>query len=207
MANSKQKCRYCKEFKQAHKMVSVPLGYFCHWGHAVKHGQVTAKAAQERLMKKRASELKKTKKVLRAKHRADLDRVKRRSDWYKMLQILVNQYVRYRDRDEPCCTCGTMSQTIKYDAGHFFTVAARPDLRFNLINIHKQCSIKCNVHGSGMRLEYEKFIVKKYGQIVLDALVLEGRPLKEQYPHYDDIKKEISHFRAILREVGIKPNT
>ena len=114
--------------------------------------------------------------------------------------------MRYRDRNEPCCTCGTTNPNIKYDAGHFHTKKARPDIRFELKNIHKQCSQNCNVYGSGRRNEYEKFIAKKYGQNQVDKLARVGPSLKEQFPNWQDIEAEIVRYRKLLRSVGVKPN-
>ncbi len=129
-----------------------------------------------------------------------------RLDWYSRLGTLVNQYVRWRDRDEPCCTCGTTNPNIKYDAGHFHTKKARPDIRFELTNIHRQCSQRCNVYGSGMRNEYEKFIADKYGPEHVDWLAEQKRPLFEVFPNWQDIEAEIKRYRKLLREVGVKPN-
>ena len=130
-----------------------------------------------------------------------------RSQWYSKLQILVNQYVRWRDRDQPCCTCGTTNQHIKYDAGHFHTTGARPELRFELTNIHKQCSQKCNVYGSGMRKEYQTFIIDKYGMDHFEWLESnDHKSLKEQFPTWQDIEDEMKRYRQLLRDVGIKPS-
>jgi hypothetical protein len=134
-----------------------------------------------------------------------LKELRRRAKWYSNLEILVNQYVRYRDRNEPCCTCGT-TRPIKYDAGHFHTKAARPDIRFELTNIHKQCSVNCNQHGSGMRAEYTDFITAKYGVDHLAWLNSPHKTLKEVFPTWHDIEDEIIRYRKILRECGIKPN-
>tara|TARA_R110002126_G_C10262775_1_gene483221 strand:+ start:211 stop:714 length:504 start_codon:yes stop_codon:yes gene_type:complete len=161
--------------------------------------------------KARASAEKKSKalynkeqKALKAQTTASKKEIRTRTDWFKILQKVVNQWVKYRDQNKPCCTCGTTND-IKYDAGHFYTVAARPDIRFELTNIHRQCSMKCNQRGSGMRAEYKVFIVEKYGEDHLDWLESEKAGLKTQFPHWSDIEEEISKYRAMLRTVGITP--
>ena len=200
MANEKLQCRYCKKSRDRHKMVRVPLGAFCNWGCAVSHGKALAE-------KKKLRDTRVKDKAARVKHTLNKKIVRRRSDWYATLQALVNQWItKVRDVDEACCTCGTRSPYIKYDAGHFFTVAARKDIRFNPMNIHKQCSQNCNVYGSGMRLEYKEFIIARYGQEGLDELTLEGRQLKDQFPTWQDIEAEIIRYRKILRDSGIEPN-
>ncbi|USD64227.1 recombination protein NinG [Vibrio sp. SCSIO 43136] len=127
--------------------------------------------------------------------------LKTRTQWLDDLQKWVNKYVRLRDRNEPCCTCGTTNPNIKYDAGHFRTRGASPETRFELMNIHKQCSVKCNLHGSGMRLEYQEFLIAKYGQDKVDWLNGKHPSLKEQYPTIDSIKAEIAKFKAMCKEL------
>ena len=122
------------------------------------------------------------------------------------LQDLVNQYVVHvRDADKPCCTCGTTSQSVQYAAGHYRSRGACQELRFNLFNIHKQCNVKCNKYGSGMRSEYRDFIVETYGQERLDWLDSSHEKLKEQLPDADAIESEIARYRKLLREAGNKP--
>jgi hypothetical protein len=57
-----------------------------------------------------------------------------------------------------------------------------------------------------MRNEYEKFIIERYGQSEVDRLARVGKPLKEQFPNWQDIEAEIKRYRKLLRSVGIKPN-
>jgi len=195
-----KKCKQCKSSVLNQDIaVRTPLFVFCSFKCAKDYALIKSKAARQRLDNK-------AKKAAKVKHAIDKKSVKRRSDWYATLQALVNQWVtKVRDIDEACCTCGTRKPDIKYDAGHFFTVAARPDIRFNTMNIHKQCNQKCNVYGSGMRLEYKEFIIARYGQEGLDELTLEGNPLKEQFPAWSDIEDGIKKYRQILRDAGIKP--
>lgn len=172
------------------------------------------KAALEALDKARAkntrkinADKQKSDKAARAKHRDDKERVKRRSEWLDNLQTVINQWVVHvRDESEPCSTCGKTTQGIKYDAGHMISRGSSSELRFELTNIHKQCSVECNQHGSGKRKEYEAFIIKKYGQAHLDWLLGPHKLLKDQLPHYTDIKAEIQRFRVLLRAAGLKPN-
>ena len=201
MAN-KRRCLFCKEYFNAEDGVSLPVGFFCGFQHSIEY----AKKAQVKLRAKEKKKGDAVTKEERKQRRCRLKELKPRSKWYADLQILVNQFVRYRDRNEPCCTCGTTNPNIKYDAGHFHTKKARPDIRFELTNLHKQCSQKCNVYGSGMRNEYEKFIVKKYGQGQVDKLARVGPSLKEQFPNWQDIEDEIVRYRKLLRSVGVKPN-
>lgn len=205
---AKSKCKFCGARKETAEGVKTPAGFFCDFDHAFKFGNANKEVGRKKLNAKRLQDAKKQEAEKRKEFRQRKKEVKPRKYWYDKLQLLVNQYItKVRDLNKPCCTCGTSSGDIKYDAGHFFTRAARPDLRFELSNIHIQCSVNCNVHGSGMRKEHAEFIIEKYGQEKLDWLTNESnhKPLKEQFPHWSDIEKEILRYRKLLRDNGVKP--
>lgn len=165
-----------------------------------KHTRAKEAIKAEKAIKARNIEFKK--KVM-----ANKKAITPRSRWLSRLQTLINQWVvNVRDKDEPCCTCGTTKPTIKYDAGHMISRGASPELRFELTNIHKQCSMKCNVYGSGKRKEYELFILDKYGQAHLDWLNGSHKLLKEQYPDNESIEKDMVFYRKLLRDAGLRPN-
>jgi hypothetical protein len=160
----------------------------------------------ERGEKERAKTIARAQTAERKQHKEAKERVKRRSDWLDRLQALVNQYVMHvRDPGSPCCTCGKPRGAAKFDAGHCFSRGSRPELRFELTNIHPQCSVNCNQHGSGMKAEYIEFIRTKYGQAHLDWLQGPHDNLKTQYPSYHDIKGEIARYRQLIRDAGLAP--
>lgn len=185
-------------------MICVPAGKFC-----------SDKCLFEFLDKKKDQQIAKAKKmnaefakVAALPKRKQKEHLMSRSDWYDRLQKLVNRYVVHvRDKGKPCCTCGTTNPNIKYDAGHCFTRGARSELRFELTNIHKQCSFNCNMHNSGRQAEHKVFIAEKYGKEQLEKMEdrTQWQTLKEQFPHTDDIKKEISRYRKLLRDNGLTP--
>lgn len=194
MANSKKRCKHCKSYFDAESMVVVPAGTFCTPGHATEWAlSEKGKTSAEKVRKAINLEAKKA--------------MVPRSKLLSRLQTLVNQWiVHVRDEHEPCCTCGELKAGIKYDAGHMISRGSSPSLRFELTNIHKQCSIKCNVYGSGKRKEYELFIIRKYGKDHLDWLNGPHSSLKDKFPDNESIKKEITLYRKILRDAGLRPN-
>lgn len=62
-------------------------------------------------------------------------------------QHAFNAYIRARDFDKPCVSCGNPNPPfidgVQWDCGHFRTVGAHPELRLNPDNAHKQCCV-CN---------------------------------------------------------------
>lgn len=76
-------------------------------------------------------------------------------------QQAFNQYIRTRDADSPCISCGR-HHTGQYHAGHYLTTGAHPELRFDEDNCHKQCSV-CNNHLSGNIENYTPKLIEKIG--------------------------------------------
>ena len=70
-------------------------------------------------------------------------------------------------------------------AGHYRTVGAHPELRFEPDNVHKQCNRNCNKAKSGNLTEYRKNLVKKIGLKRVEYL--EG-PHKAKHYTIEDIK-------------------
>ena len=58
-----------------------------------------------------------------------------------------------------------------------------------------------------MRAEYRDFIKRKYGKEHLNWLesVSNHKSLKEVFPHWSDIEKEIVKIRKEIRALGFKP--
>lgn len=199
MSNKKRRCAHCKKYSLQGSGVIRGAQFFCGREHLIEYATSNTK--------KLASKGK----AMRDKQERDYIRKRKQelkpiSYWYNRLQNLVNQWiVHVRDKDKPCCTCGTANPNIKYDAGHFRTRGACPELRFYERNIHKQCSVRCNVHGSGMRLEYERFIVDTYGQEELDYINGKHEPLKKQLPNMESVKVLMDVYRQRLRDKGLKP--
>lgn len=101
-------------------------------------------------------------------HRAKLADSKPLAHWLELTQRVVNAYVLARDAEKPCISCGCW-QAFAWDAGHYLSRGARPELRFELTNIHKQCAA-CNRHKGGNQVQYRLGIVARIGAPAVEAL-------------------------------------
>ena len=109
------------------------------------------------------------KKLERQDHLEAKKRVKSRSQWRKEAQQAFNAYIRERDKDDPCISCGRF-HTGQWHAGHFYSTAAHPEKSMLEDNVHKQCQ-PCNTHLSGNLIRYRENLIKKIGQERFDILV------------------------------------
>ena len=83
----------------------------------------------------------------------------KRSDLIQRAQKAFNAYIRHRDRDLPCISCGEYGEM---QCGHYRTVGAEPGLRFHAANAHAQCAV-CNCHLSGNRTAYRRSLIARVG--------------------------------------------
>ena len=124
------------------------------------------------------------------------EKLKSRADHLKDTQQAFNTWVRARDAELPCISCGRHHQG-KYDAGHYRTVGSNPALRFEPLNCHKQCS-PCNTQLSGDIVNYRINLVQKIG---VEAVAwIEGPHEPKKYT-IEELKAMTADYRAKTREL------
>ena len=105
------------------------------------------------------------------------EQIKSRSTHLRECQTAFNSYIRARDSSLPCISC-QRHHAGQYHAGHYLAVGSHPELRFDELNVHKQCSV-CNNHLSGNQIEYRKNLILKMGVEVVEYL--EGKHEAKKY--------------------------
>jgi hypothetical protein len=124
------------------------------------------------------------------------EKLKSRADHLKDTQVAFNAWVRERDAELPCISCGRHHQG-KYDAGHYRTVGSNPALRFEPLNCHRQCS-PCNTQLSGNIVNYRIALVKRIGAEQVDWL--EGPHEPKKYT-VEELKAMTADYRAKTKEL------
>ena len=154
MSNKKKICKFCREYTDVDTGVQHPVGYFCTHKHAISYVNMKQNKAKQ--------------KAAKVQHKADKERIKPKSKWLAELQALVNKYVRLRDAGEGCISCDKPSSWAgQWHASHYHSRGHSAQLRFNLWNIHKGCSV-CNSHLSGNIGQYTPRLIEKIGQTKVD---------------------------------------
>ena len=169
-----KKCRHCKTLFTPVLPMQIVCGIEC--------AKAIAKSKRE--------------KVEKANDRQKREQLKTRSQWMKEAQIAFNAFIRERDHNEPCISCGRY-HTGQYHAGHYRTVGSHPELRFDERNCHKQCA-PCNNHKSGNIVEYRINLVARIG--AEKVAWLEGRHEAKRYT-IDDLKEIKTKYRSMTREL------
>lgn len=97
-----------------------------------------------------------------------LEKLKTTRDYIKELEIAFNAYIRKRDSNCPCISCGKpLAGT--YHAGHYRHAGSAKAVRFHEDNVHGQC-IECNLHRHGNPVEYRIRLVQRIGVERVEAL-------------------------------------
>lgn len=123
-------------------------------------------------------------------------KIKTRAQHMKEAQAAFNAWVRERDIGLPCVSCGRHHNG-QWHAGHYRTVGGNPELRFEPLNVWRQCA-PCNNHKSGDIVNYRIELVKRIGSDKVDWLEGPHEPRKYTVEEIKAIKAE---YRAKTREL------
>lgn len=162
MAKSpRRRCKICREWFNTR----FPNEWWCSPEHGTEYALILRqkeKLKQEQQRKQEAQQERRHAKIRRLE-------VKPLSYFHSKAQAAFNQYIRTRDAEQPCISCGRHHEG-KYDAGHYRTRGASPATRYDETNCHKQC-VPCNQHLSGNIENYTPNLIEKIGQEAFDILM------------------------------------
>ena len=170
-----KKCKVCKKVFEPRATTQV----VCSWQCSIAY---TSKEKEKRDRKD---------------YREKKEKLKTRSEWLKEAQVIFNRFIRMRDAHLPCVSCGQHRNS--YDAGHYRSVGAAPQLRFNEDNVHKQC-VHCNQHKSGNAIDYRINLVKRIGQDKVEYLESCNDPVKYTIEDAKEIKRLYNEKLKELRK-------
>jgi hypothetical protein len=170
-----KKCKICKAYFTPQR----PLQLVCQWKCAIDF----AKDTKIKTVKKEVKEAKL--------------KLKSRSDWLKDTQVVFNKYIRLRDQDDGCISCGSKS-AYAYHAGHYRSIGSAGHLRFNELNCHRQCSA-CNTHLSGNLIRYRLGLIRKIGIHAVETLESDNSTIKIGI---EEIRLLKAHFSAKIKALN-----
>ena len=128
--------------------------------------------------------------------RAAKVKIKTRAQHMKEAQAAFNAWIRERDIGLPCVSCGRHHNG-QWHAGHYRTVGGNPELRFEPLNVWRQCA-PCNNHKSGDIVNYRLELVRRIGADKVDWLEGPHEPQRHTIEQLQAIKAK---YRAMTREL------
>lgn len=142
-------CKNCGKKFKPFKTTQVVCSWQCSIEYAKKQAEEKERTWPERKKKMQEGLKTRTQKINEARK-------------------IFQEYIRERDKDKPCISCGTTTAK-KWDAGHYYKAEVYTGLIFNEDNVHKQCQ-RCNQYGGGMQAEYREGLIKRIGQDAVNTL-------------------------------------
>lgn len=176
-----KKCRICPEKFIPRNSLHICCSPSCAYKYATQQS--------ERKKKREEAEQRKA----WNKRKADVKPLKH---WEDMTQRVVNDYVRERDRELPCMSCGTWD-TVQWEAGHYRSRGAASHLRYNEDNLAKQCH-RCNCELSSNAIHYREGLIARIGLQRVVALESNNEPHRYTREELGAIR---ARYRALLREL------
>ena len=172
-------CKVCKEKFRPERQLQQVCSYECSIEYAKKH---LSKAAKE--------EKKQANKAKREFNQNDKTYLK------ELAQKVFNTYIRMRDKDLPCISCGTTND-IQYHAGHFKPAGGFSYLRFDENNVHKQC-VRCNSNLAGNLIPYRIALIEKIG---IDEVERLEQPNQIKRWTVEEYREVIAKYRKKTKEL------
>ena len=174
-----KKCRICPEKFIPRNSLHICCSPSCAYKYATQQS--------ERKKKREEAEQRKA----WNKRKADVKPLKH---WEDMTQRVVNDYVRERDRELPCISCGTWD-TVQWEAGHYRSRGAASHLRYNEDNLAKQCH-RCNCELSSNAIHYREGLIARIGLQRVVALESNNEP--HRYTR-EELERIRARYRALHR--------
>lgn len=117
-------------------------------------------------------------------------------------QRWFNKFIRMRDRDQPCISCGkpfgdSGAFHAGRDAGHYRSIGSASHLRFHEDNVHAQC-VKCNQYGAGRAVDYRLGLVARIGLHRVEALETNNEPHKWTL---EEVRAVVDTYKAKCKEI------
>jgi hypothetical protein len=187
-------CRECHDkYIPQRALQPVCDKYECKVSYAIKSAEKAALAREKKAKREH-------------KERRELAKTAR--ERMPETQRFFNQFIRARDFDKPCISCGKYFDNPifggAYDCGHYLGVGARPDLRFDEANAHRQCK-SCN-GGAGqyarknytVNQAYRINLIERIGLAEVERLEGPGKP-----KHYtaDELNQLKIYYKQKTKEL------
>lgn len=157
------RCKHCKV-----KFTPERVGQIVHADCVVPYmeAQIAKRQAKQRAEQKVKAKVEQA--VFRKRKRA----IRRLSEFRADAQKAFNAWVRARDADLPCVSCDETSLPMlpggQWDAGHFLSRGAYPELALEPLNCWRQCK-SCNA-GSGKFAHKARTVAQKYEDELLNRI-------------------------------------
>jgi len=135
----------------------------------------------------------KTEKTAKRQQRKDDRELKEKLKTYSQklndAKRIFQKWVRTRDAEQYCISCGTTVSIPYWDAGHYKKAELYRGVIFDEDNVHKQCR-KCNYYLDGNELNYRQGLIQRIGLQRVEKLEQRAEETKKE-KYTDEYLKSI----------------
>ena len=121
------------------------------------------------------------------------------SDYLKIAQQTFNKFIRIRDKNEPCISCGKELKQGNIDAGHYYSSGGHSNVRFDEMNVFAQCSRPCNKDKSGDLINYGINLENKIGKE--EFIMLRERAYETKRFTKEELIDLIALYKQKIKEI------
>lgn len=120
-------------------------------------------------------------------------------DLFKEVLEVFNSYIRERDKNKPCVSCGAKAGTYTMSSGHYFPQGNNKSIALDERNSHGQCWYNCNSNKSGNLSEYYPELIRRIGQEGYEEL----QRLRHETKKYtrEELKEIKEHYKQKIKEL------
>lgn len=137
------------------------------------------------------------------KERAELkESLKSISKIISEIKPIFQKYIRFRDKDLPCISCGTFTAN-EFHGGHFKKAEIYSGVIFDERNCHKQCK-KCNVFLGGNEGNYRVNLVKRFSEKYLQELEDYANKTKNYKYTREELQQIKEKYKQKINEIICK---
>lgn len=137
------KCKQCKDYYPKVDIITNNFGRFCSKECIVDFQTAKALKNLKKAKEDKFKERKRKFKLSDKKHQEDLTQ----KSFNKLRKLEEFLWFKERGLEPECISCG--KKNMDWCCGHFKTVGAHPELRFDKMNTYLQCNRYCNKGLSG----------------------------------------------------------
>ena len=121
----------------------------------------------------------------------------------KQLQPIFNKYIRLRDKDKPCISCGEYVDFDDTDCGHFYAKSGFSGLRFDEDNAHKECRYDNRFNDSHL-IGYVDNLRVKIGETDYNALQEKAEEYKRSGVKWnrEELEELIIYYKQKIVELN-----
>lgn len=140
------------------------------------------------------------KKVTEDKFKELKEKVKTLSQYEAEAKTVFQKWIRMRDKDQPCISCGAVQSTV-WDGGHYKKAEIYSGVIFNELNTNRQCG-KCNRYLGGNELNYRVGLIAKIGLEAVEQLEQLANETRSYKYTKDELKQIKKKYQLKLKQNG-----